>query len=151
VDELSIPPASTRSARPLSIFAAAWVTASRAEPHCRSRLTAGISCSRPAVSAARRVMFPPPPTAFPPMIKSISHSASWYFSMTALSTSAPRTSAGTFRYIRSFTPIKLRIPPRIQTFSMHILPVYILKTAAQHGAGSLQYRLPQNTLQHPAE
>ena len=59
-EELSIPPAMTRSAIPLSILAAAALIASSADPHCRSKVTAGIRSGTPAESAA------PPPPAFPP-------------------------------------------------------------------------------------
>ena len=88
-------PAMTRPARPLSIIAAAVVMAAREEAHCWSMVREGMEDGSPASRAARRVILPPQPTLFPPII--ISALCSGYFPASSLSTAAPSCSAGTCR------------------------------------------------------
>ena len=52
------PPATTRSAVPLSTACAAKCTACWDEPHCRSTVTPGTASGRPAASQAVRAMSP---------------------------------------------------------------------------------------------
>src|SRR5690606_35031567 len=65
VEALSTPPASTTSASPAQIWAAAWVIAASPLAHCRSTVTPGTSTPSPARNAATRAGLPPGPKTLP--------------------------------------------------------------------------------------
>ena len=93
------PPATTRSAVPLSTAWAAKCTACWDEPHCRSTVTPGTASGRPAASHAVRAMSPAwgrPSSTQPNITSSTAFGSTWVRVSSSLMTCAPR-SAGCAR------------------------------------------------------
>ena len=92
------PPATTRSAVPLSTACAAKCTACWDEPHCRSTVTPGTASGRPAASQAVRAMSPacgPTVSTQPNTTSSTAPGSAWVRASSAVMTCAPRSAGCT--------------------------------------------------------